>query len=262
MNLLLKLITCLLTFAFSIYANASPCGTPTNTALEDRDLQVWQDCGLGTWHLRATGGVHSATIYASSAMTITLKSGADDTRGSLVLDNQGKRMLLSLDARSAEKIIVFSANADASVAIWPDSRSTLQLGQNADVSRGLTDLTDPAINHLFLINPEAGQHLNKGEIKTLYWVSSAQYDNVFLSIGRSPYQATWLRDVNGNQAFNIPNSGSFDWDVLRINSACHDFYITIGGYANDGSGYRNSAGETFYVLHANDYGFTCPAISY
>ena len=243
-------------------ALASPCGTPDDPNIGRHDLQVWQDCGLGTWYIRAVDSTNSATIYASSSLTIKEKSGADDERGELHLSNGGKRLDLTLDARNGEKRLVFTAAADTSVAIIPGSRVSLRLGQFGDNSSDLTDLTDPAVKHLFLVIPNEGQYLNKGEVKTLRYVASSHFNNIFLSIGRSPYQATWLRDPLGNQAFSIPNTGKFDWDVLKINSACHDFYITIGGYANDGSGYLKSPGQTFHVLHPYDYGFVCPVISY
>lgn len=246
----------------SVMAQPSPCGN--ENTVDFGLVNVGQDCANGTWYVSTYYGYAAGRIVASAPMKITEKLAADGMNGELVMINGGKEIQFTLDNYDVPITgFRFSAPIGTQVVLVPDyGYGYFSIGGSLPDAYEVVNLTDPAVKHLFLYSPQSGRQLNKAEHATVRWISSAHFNNVSISIGRSPGQASWIRSPSGNQAFHITNSGSFEWDVLKINSACHDFYLKIGGYGNDGSGYFSSVGEIFYVLHPYDYGFTCPAISY
>jgi len=243
-------------------AQPSPCGETATPELGI--IYVGQDCASGEWYMTTKSGYASGIIVASAPMHITQKLAGDGQGyGELVSLNNGKAIRFLLDNYEAiDSGFRFSAPLGTNVVLIPDYGSGYySVGGNDPDVYDMVDLTDPAITHLFIVAPKEGQQLNKGEYHAVRWVSSENFNKVFIAIGRSPSQASWIRSPDGQSAFYIDNTGSFLWDVLKINSACHDFYLTISGYANDGSGYFKSTSEIFNVLHNLDNGFVCPAIT-
>lgn len=253
---------CIFFVVSTAMAQPSPCGASVNP--EPGVVNVGQDCSSGDWYVTTDYGYASGLIVASAPMKVTRKLAADGSGfGELVSLNGGKAIRFSLDNYEASSAgFTFTAPPGTNVALLPDYGSGyFSVGGNPPDVYEIVDLTDPAISHLFIVNPMEGQQLNKGEYKTVRWVSSSNFNTVYLGIGRSPSQTSWIRSPTGDYAVNIDNTGSFLWDVLKVNSACHDFYLKISGYANDGSGYLMSTSEIFNVLHDYDYGFQCPGIT-
>lgn len=243
------------------FAQPSPCGNVDNP--EPGVVHVGQDCASGEWYVQTDYGYASGIIVASEPLKITEKFASDGMwYGELISMNEGKVIRYFLDNYEATRNgFKFEAPVGTSVALLPDyGYGYFSIGGSPADSYEMVNLTDPSIPHLFVVTPREGQHLNKGEHKNIKWVSSPHFEKISLAISRAPSQTTWIRSPDGQYAFNITNSGSFLWDVLRINTVCHDFYLKISGYANDGSGYYQSTSEVFNVLHPNDYGIQCPAI--
>lgn len=246
----------------TVSAQPSPCGISVNP--EPGVINIGQDCSTGEWYLSTDYGYASGLIVASAPMSITKKLADDGLWfGELVSMNGGKAIRFTLDNyESSSRGFTFKAALGTKVALIPDyGYGYFSIGGSPADMYDLVNLTDPSIPHLFIVNPKQGQQLNKGEDKTVRWVSSSHFDKVYLGIGRSPYQTSWIRSPSGQSATNIDNTGSFLWDVLKINSVCHDFYLKISGYANDGSGYLASTSDVFNVLHDFDYGIQCPPLT-
>lgn len=244
-------------------AQVSPCAT--EGVVEPGEVNVGQDCDSGIWYVIANYSYASGRIIASAPLTIIEKLAGDSMFGRLITKNNGKEILFRLDNYETDMTgFRFSAPPGTRVVLVPDYHAGyFSVGDSAPDYYERVNLTDPSVKHLFIYGPQSGQILNKGESSTIEWVSSEHFNRVFISIGRSPSQQSWVRDTSGNQAFYIENTGRFEqWNVLKINSACHDFYLKIGGYANDGTGYSSATSEVFQVLHPYDYGFVCPPISY
>jgi len=242
-------------------AQPSPCGNVENP--EPGVVYVGQDCANGEWYVQTDYGYASGIIVASQPMEVTEKFAADGMwYGELISMNGGKVIRYFFDNYEVMRNgFTFKAPVGTNVALIPDyGYGYFSIGGNPPDSYELVNLTDPEIPHLFVITPRETQYLNKREQKTIRWVTSPHFDKVSLAISRAPYQTTWIRSPEGQYAFNIDNTGSFLWDVLKINTVCHDFYLKISGYANDGSGYYQSTSEIFNVLHPYDYGIQCPAI--
>lgn len=245
----------------NVSAQPSPCGSVASP--EPGVIYVGQDCSNGEWYITTDYGYASGLLVASVPMQITKKLASDGAwYGELVSLNGGKAIRFLLDNYEAtNQGFTFKAPVGTSVALLPDyGYGYFSVGGSPADLYDLVNLTDPSIPHLFLVSPREGQQLNKGETKTVRWISSGHFSKVFIGIGRSPYQTSWIRSPSSQYATNIDNTGSFLWNVLRINSVCHDFYLKISGYANDGSGYLQSTSEIFNVLHDFDYGIQCPAI--
>lgn len=261
-NLLFLLFVFLLSTS-QTFAQPSPCGSIAQ--MDPGVVYVGQDCRLGEWYVKADYGYASGTIVASAPMKVTEKFAADGLwNGKLISQDQGKVIRFALDNLDVMTTgFKFTAELGTNVAIIPDyGEGYFSVGGSAPDFYKIVNLTDPSIPHLFMVIPRAGQQLLKGEDKVLRWISSPDFDRVSIAIGRSPSSTSWIRSPDGSYAFNIDNNGEYLWDVLRINSACHDFYLKLSGYKNDNSGqYLLTTSEVFNVLHDKDYGFTCPPIT-
>lgn len=255
-------ILSLLLISTSLWANPNPCGQVDNPSSDPylAWIGAWQDCNLGEWTIKAQNDVYSGIIFASKPLTVLEKSH-DGPWGYIHHMKDAKQIYFHFVMNAGEKrSLRFKADADTHVALKLLTGQSAVVGAMGELVQGNIDLTNPQIPHLFFLTPNKDQVFNKGEIKTIEWVSSTHFERIFVSIGRSPYQASYIRTPGGSQAFYIDNILRFEWDVLKINSACHDFYLTISGYANDGSGYHKFTSEIFSVLHDIAPGFVCPEI--
>lgn len=243
-------------------ATPNPCGQPQLSQSSDPNMEwiaAWQDC-TGNWSVRGHNGVFTGIIFSSKPVSITQKD--QDGQWGYVhhMKDANQIYFHFFMAEGQSKTLKFSADKDTHVALKLLTGQSVNVGADGSLVYGNVNLTKVDVPHLFFLTPNKDQILNKGEHKTIEWVSSSHFDKIFISIGRSPYQASYLRDPDGKQAFYIDNTNSYNWDVLKINSACHDFYLSIAAYGNDGSGYHKFTSEIFTILHDIAPGFQCPAI--
>ena len=96
---------------------------------------------------------------------------------------------------------------------------------------------------LRVTSPNGGEVMTAGDLYRITWDASPNVDRVSISWLSDPHHGNWV-------AFNIPNTGYYDWPVNVGNTTNTQFYISITGYINGGDTVTDTSDAYFTVLPA------------
>ncbi|KKR01144.1 MAG: Outer membrane autotransporter barrel domain protein [Candidatus Nomurabacteria bacterium GW2011_GWF2_40_31] len=193
-------------------------------------------------NIEATGGVGSY-IWALGADS-SLPNGLSFTAGSSSSVITGTPTIagtytFTITATSGSQAVAkqFTSTVDPADVVITPAPTGCTPSQNSVAPTASIN----SVGSITITSPNGGECLTKGSAKSITWTNSSNINQISIMLKDSNGTGDWI-------AYNIPNTGSYSWNVSKWNTTNTQFKIEIIGYET-GVGSVTEGSDNFFTVN-------------